>query len=115
MVKEKNPDAPITEVSKKCGEEWRALEKVTKMDDEVKKWSRKDPMAIKKAMVYPDTLEALERGEMIRDYNQNTTNLDSEDEDDPRTPTSVSSQGSQGYESTGSDFVELESFTSIPD
>ena len=25
------------------------------------------------------------------------------------------SQGSQGYESTGSDFVELESFTSIPD
>ena len=28
-------------------------EKVTKMDDEVKKWSRKDPMAIKKAMVYP--------------------------------------------------------------
>jgi hypothetical protein len=90
-------------------------EKVTKMDDEVKKWSRKDPMAIKKAMVYPDNLEALERGEMVRDYNANTTNLDSEDEDDPRTPTSVSSQGSQGYESTGSDFVELESFTSIPD
>lgn len=90
-------------------------EKVTKMDDEVKKWSRKDPMAIKKAMVFPDNLEALERGEMVRDYNANTTNLDSEDEDDPRTPTSVSSQGSQGYESTGSDFVELESFTSIPD
>jgi hypothetical protein len=90
-------------------------EKIGKMDDEVKKWSRKDPMAIRKAMHSPETLEALERGEMVRDYNQNTTNLDSEDEDDPRTPTSVSSQGSQGYESTGSDFVELESFTSIPD
>ena len=28
-------------------------EKITKMDEEVKKWSRKDPQAIKKAMVYP--------------------------------------------------------------
>ena len=28
-------------------------EKIQKMDEEVKKWSRKDPQAIKKAMVYP--------------------------------------------------------------
>lgn len=34
------------------------------MDEEVQKWSRKDPLAIKKAMVYPDQLELLERGEM---------------------------------------------------
>ncbi len=27
--------------------------KITKMDEEVKKWSRKDPMAIKKGMIYP--------------------------------------------------------------
>lgn len=27
--------------------------KITKMDDEVQKWSRKDPMAIKKAMIFP--------------------------------------------------------------
>lgn len=27
--------------------------KVGKMDEEVQKWSRKDPQAIKKAMVYP--------------------------------------------------------------
>lgn len=67
-------------------------EKITKMDEEVKKWSRKDPMAIKKAMVYPHTLEALERGAMVKDYNANSTNLDSEDEEDPRTPASVSSQ-----------------------
>lgn len=38
--------------------------KISKMDEEVQKWSRKDPSAIKKAMVNPDTLEALERGEM---------------------------------------------------
>ena len=39
-----------------------------------------------------DTLEALERGGMVKDYNANSTNLDSEDDEDPRTPASVSSQ-----------------------
>ena len=67
-------------------------EKINKMDDEVKKWSKKDPMAIKKAMYYPNTLEMLERGEMVKDYNSNSANLDSEDDEDPRTPASVSSQ-----------------------
>ncbi|XP_043288887.1 uncharacterized protein jumu isoform X2 [Venturia canescens] len=38
--------------------------KIAKMDEEVSKWSRKDPLAIKKAMIYPDHLELLERGEM---------------------------------------------------
>lgn len=38
--------------------------KVAKMDEEVRKWSRKDPSAIKRAMVNPDQLELLERGEM---------------------------------------------------
>ncbi|KZC08888.1 PREDICTED: uncharacterized protein LOC107187009 [Dufourea novaeangliae] len=38
--------------------------KVAKMDEEVQKWSRKDPLAIKKAMICPDHLELLERGEM---------------------------------------------------
>jgi len=90
-------------------------EKINKMDEEVKKWSRKDPMAIKKAMVYPHTLEALERGGMVKDYNANSTNLDSEDDEDPRTPASVSSQGSQGYGSVESDFVDIEGFSSMPD
>ena len=118
--------------------------KINKMDEEVLKWSRKDPMAIKKGMVHPrktclfvscvlvlvtthdipltDTLEKLERGEMIKDYNANTTNgggnggNDSEDEDDPKSPTSISSQSSsQGYDSAGSDFVDIEGFASIPD
>jgi len=100
--------------------------KITKMDEEVLKWSRKDPMAIKKGMVHPHTLEKLERGEMVKDYNANTTNngnagvngngADSEDEDDPKSPTSISSQSSsQGYDSAGSDFVDIEGFASIPD
>ena len=72
-------------------------EKIQKMDDEVKKWSRKDPMAIKKAMYNPITLELLERGEMVKDYNSNSTNLDSEDDEDPRTPASVSSQVSYSF------------------
>lgn len=38
--------------------------KITKMDEEIQKWSRKDPMAIRKAMVYPENLDMLERGEM---------------------------------------------------
>lgn len=39
-------------------------ERIAKMDEEVLKWSRKDPMAIRNAMVYPENLESLERGEM---------------------------------------------------
>lgn len=85
-----------------------------------------------------DTLESLERGEMVKDYNANSTSTsngtnangrnnpahngnmaalgtESEDEDEPRTPTSVSSQGSQGYDSGGSDFVDIEGFSVIPD
>uniref|UniRef100_A0A182ITY0 Uncharacterized protein n=1 Tax=Anopheles atroparvus TaxID=41427 RepID=A0A182ITY0_ANOAO len=38
--------------------------KIVKMDEEVQKWSRKDPLAIRRAMVHPEHLEALERGEM---------------------------------------------------
>ena len=72
---------------------------------------------VKKIFLFiTDHLEQLERGEMVKDYNANTTGGgDSEDEEDPRTPTSVSSQGSQGYDSAGSDFVDIEGFTSIPD
>ena len=74
--------------------------------------------------VFADTLEKLERGEMVKDYNANTTGsgngggggADSEDEDDPKSPTSISSQSSsQGYDSAGSDFVDIEGFASIPD
>ena len=62
---------------------------------------------------FSESLPALEKGEMKKDYNANTTGGDSEDEEDPRTPTSVSSQGSQGYDSAGSDFVDIEGFSQI--
>lgn len=52
--------------------------KIAKMDDEVQKWSRKDPMAIKKAMVHPEHLESLERGEM---KHGSTGESDGENED----------------------------------
>ncbi|XP_034242119.1 uncharacterized protein LOC117645799 isoform X2 [Thrips palmi] len=60
--------------------------KIAKMDDEVQKWSRKDPMAIKKAMIFPENLEMLERGEMKMtsraDYMQsNGDDSDSSDEE----------------------------------
>ncbi|XP_044269377.1 forkhead box protein P1 [Tribolium madens] len=38
--------------------------KISKMDEEVQKWSRKDPSAIRKAMINPENLEPLERGEL---------------------------------------------------
>jgi len=40
------------------------------MDEEVRKWSRKDPTAIKRAMVNPEQLELLERGEMKYEGNR---------------------------------------------
>ncbi|XP_063821037.1 uncharacterized protein LOC135071197 [Ostrinia nubilalis] len=58
-------EKPSTNGSQRKGCLWAMNpSKVGKMDEEVQKWSRKDPQAIKKAMVYPDSLEALERGEM---------------------------------------------------
>ncbi|KAF9814957.1 hypothetical protein SFRURICE_008768, partial [Spodoptera frugiperda] len=58
-------EKPSTNGSQRKGCLWAMNpSKVGKMDEEVQKWSRKDPQAIKKAMVYPENLEALERGEM---------------------------------------------------
>ncbi|XP_075970808.1 forkhead box protein N4 jumeau [Anticarsia gemmatalis] len=58
-------EKPSTNGSQRKGCLWAMNPaKVEKMDEEVQKWSRKDPQAIKKAMVYPENLEALERGEM---------------------------------------------------
>ncbi len=101
--------------------------KIAKMNEEIAKWGRKDPMAIKKGMILPDTLEMLERGEMVKDYNANSrstagssvssngnaSGLESEDEDDPRTPASCASASSQFDGLQGSDFVDIEGFTAI--
>merc|ERR1712153_51371 len=50
MVKKNNPDAPITEISKKCGEEWRSLgapakNKFEKMQEDAKKKYEKENAA----------------------------------------------------------------------
>lgn len=55
--------------------------KIAKMDEEVQKWSRKDPMAIRKAMVHPEHLEALERGEM-KHGSLNDSDVEQDDTED---------------------------------
>ncbi|XP_055615663.1 uncharacterized protein LOC129761867 isoform X2 [Toxorhynchites rutilus septentrionalis] len=58
-------EKPVTNGGQRKGCLWAMNPaKITKMDEEVQKWSRKDPMAIRKAMVHPEHLDALERGEM---------------------------------------------------
>ncbi|XP_072940354.1 uncharacterized protein jumu isoform X2 [Epargyreus clarus] len=74
-------EKPSTNGSQRKGCLWAMNpSKVVKMDEEVQKWSRKDPQAIKKAMVYPDSLEALERGEMK--YSGFGSDTDAEDDVD---------------------------------
>ncbi|CAL8088933.1 unnamed protein product [Orchesella dallaii] len=62
--------------------------KIHKMDEEVQKWSRKDPIAIRKAMSDPENLELIEKGELKRDYSGAGASDDDEDEDfsEPATP-----------------------------
>ncbi|XP_067616460.1 uncharacterized protein jumu isoform X2 [Eurosta solidaginis] len=58
-------EKPATNGNQRKGCLWAMNpERILKMDEEVQKWSRKDPMGIKNAMVHPEHLEALERGEM---------------------------------------------------
>lgn len=55
------------------------------MDEEVQKWSRKDPSAIRKAMINPEHLESLERGELKytcrSDDNYGDSSADTESEE----------------------------------
>jgi hypothetical protein len=62
--------------------------KIHKMDEEVQKWSRKDPLAIRRAMSDPENLELIEKGELKRDYSGAGASDDDEDEDfsEPATP-----------------------------
>ncbi|GLV44456.1 jumeau [Carabus blaptoides fortunei] len=64
--------------------------KISKMDEEVQKWSRKDPTAIRKAMVNPEHLESLERGELkytcrssdLQDTDTGDSSADTEEEEE---------------------------------
>nr|XP_014092671.2 serine-rich adhesin for platelets isoform X4 [Bactrocera oleae] len=58
-------EKPATNGNQRKGCLWAMNpDRIVKMDEEVQKWSRKDPMGIRNAMVHPDHLDALERGEM---------------------------------------------------
>jgi hypothetical protein len=73
-------EKPVTNGGQRKGCLWAMNPaKISKMDEEVLKWSRKDPMAIKKAMVHPEHLESLERGEMKHGHSGMS---DDEDEND---------------------------------
>ncbi|KAL1116723.1 hypothetical protein AAG570_005195 [Ranatra chinensis] len=64
--------------------------KISKMDDEVAKWSRKDPQAIRRAMKFPETLEKLERGDMK--IGARNIEIRSEESEESETESNQSSQ-----------------------
>ncbi|XP_015038643.2 uncharacterized protein jumu isoform X1 [Drosophila pseudoobscura] len=74
-------ERPATNGNQRKGCRWAMNpERITKMDEEVQKWSRKDPQAIRCAMVYPEHLESLERGEMKHGSADSDVELDSTSE-----------------------------------
>lgn len=74
-------ERPATNSNQRKGCRWAMNpERICKMDEEVQKWSRKDPAAIRGAMVYPEHLEALERGEMKHGSADSDVELDSQSE-----------------------------------
>lgn len=114
-------EKPITNGGQRKGCLWAMNPaKILKMDEEVQKWSRKDPMAIKKAMVFPEHLESLERGEMKHgpsgdtdDENEIEDEVEEEDEPEEQsfmnTPESLND--GQGTSDEDVDFdVEVRNF-----
>ncbi|KAH8351115.1 hypothetical protein KR084_004760 [Drosophila pseudotakahashii] len=74
-------ERPATNGNQRKGCRWAMNpERINKMDEEVQKWSRKDPAAIRGAMVYPQHLECLERGEMKHGSADSDVELDSQSE-----------------------------------
>ncbi|EDW96803.1 uncharacterized protein LOC6536514 [Drosophila yakuba] len=74
-------ERPATNGNQRKGCRWAMNpDRINKMDEEVQKWSRKDPAAIRGAMVYPQHLESLERGEMKHGSADSDVELDSQSE-----------------------------------
>lgn len=77
-------------------------EKISKMDDEVAKWSRKDPQAIKRAMRFPDDLEKLEKGDIkIGARADSKTDVETEDDEGESDVESEENPGSDEQEQSG--------------
>lgn len=86
-------EKPVTNGGQRKGCLWAMNPaKISKMDEEVQKWSRKDPMAIKKAMVFPENLESLERGEMKHGHSGES---DDDDENDMEDNDEIQSENEQ--------------------
>lgn len=89
-------EKPVTNGGQRKGCLWAMNPaKITKMDEEVQKWSRKDPMAIKKAMVHPEHLEALERGEMKHGHSGMSDDEDENDMGSSEDNDDIQSEGEQ--------------------
>ena len=89
-------EKPVTNGGQRKGCLWAMNPaKISKMDEEVQKWSRKDPMAIKKAMVFPDNLEALERGEMKHGHSGESDDDEENDMGSSEDNDEIQSEGEQ--------------------
>lgn len=55
--------------------------KVGKMDEEVQKWSKKDPANIRRSMAQPDRLELLEKG-FLKDLYTELDGVEDEEEEE---------------------------------
>lgn len=89
-------EKPVTNGGQRKGCLWAMNPaKISKMDEEVQKWSRKDPMAIKKAMVFPENLEALERGEMKHGHSGESDDDDENDMGSSEDNDDIQSDGEQ--------------------
>lgn len=89
-------EKPVTNGGQRKGCLWAMNPaKISKMDEEVLKWSRKDPMAIKKAMVHPEHLEALERGEMKHGHSGMSDDEDENDMGSSEENDDIQSEGEQ--------------------
>jgi forkhead box protein N len=89
-------EKPVTNGGQRKGCLWAMNPaKISKMDEEVQKWSRKDPMAIKKAMVFPENLEALERGEMKHGHSGESDDDDENDMGSSEENDDMQSEGEQ--------------------
>ena len=74
------------------------------LNNKLKKYSTILSKDIKKAMAVPESLSALVKGEIKKDYNANYPDVDSDDEEDHSCLSSVSSEASQDYDLASLDF-----------
>ena len=97
------PNTSATSQAKGCY--WTIIaDKMSKMEEEMLKWSRKDPSAIRRALSNPDDMESLERGDFKYQSKYDSASISDEGDYD-------SADEAADYISDNSD-VKNHSFTS---